>query len=240
MAASEMEREKKAATARGITRWLAQMAGGLVFSGLLLFVTAGRLDWRGGWAFFGMNLLTQALSALVLIPRRPEMLADRSQARAGTKSWDRILAPAVTLLGTFPVMILAGLDARFGWTARIPTLPWLLALLAAFACQMFVLWAMASNPFFSTTVRIQSERDHRVASAGPYRLVRHPGYAGSFFYNLLVPVVLNSYWTYIFIIPTVILLVIRTALEDRTLQNELPGYRQFAGEVRSRLFPGLW
>lgn len=134
MTAPGMESQKYGETARGLARWASQMLAGLVIFGVILFVCAGRLNWRAGWGYLIMNLLTQALSALVLIPRRPEMLADRSQVREGTKSWDRILAPAITFAGTFPVIILAGLDARFGWSTPLDTWIWVVALVNAFAC----------------------------------------------------------------------------------------------------------
>ncbi len=105
---------------------------------------------------------------------------------------------------------------------------------------MFVLWAMASNPFFATTVRIQEERGHAVVNQGPYQFVRHPGYFGSVIYTLTSPLVLNSFWAFIPATLTVILLIIRTGLEDRTLQGELPGYSAYATTTRYRLFPGIW
>ena len=115
-----------------------------------------------------------------------------------------------------------------------------LGVLTAFASQMFVLWAMASNPFFVTTVRIQVERQHTAISAGPYRLVRHPGYLGSVIYNLAVPLVLGSWWTLIPALITIVLIVVRTALEDKTLHAELADYPEYARAVHFRLIPGLW
>jgi protein-S-isoprenylcysteine O-methyltransferase Ste14 len=105
---------------------------------------------------------------------------------------------------------------------------------------MFVLWAMASNPFFATTVRIQAERGHTVASSGPYQWIRHPGYAGSLVYTLMTPLVLCSWWTVIPAVLTIALIILRTGLEDQTLKTELPGYEEYAGRVRHRLVPGVW
>jgi protein-S-isoprenylcysteine O-methyltransferase Ste14 len=240
MAAPTLTSGSKAGTAGGIARWAGQMIGALVVFGAILFLAAGRLDWLAGWAYLGMNALTQAVSALVLIPRRPDMLAERSRVREGTKGWDRFLAPAIVIVGALAVLITAGLDVRFGWTAPIGIGLWGLALAFAFLCQMFVLWAMASNPFFATTVRIQDDRGHTVVSGGPYRLVRHPGYLGSIFYNLAIPLALGSLWTFLPAILTIVLLVARTGLEDRTLKAELPGYRDYAAVVGYRLLPGVW
>jgi protein-S-isoprenylcysteine O-methyltransferase Ste14 len=235
-----LKTDSKADIERGIARWAGQMVAALVIAWVILFLAAGRLDWTAGWVYLGMNFLTQVLSAMVLLPRRPDMLAERSKVREGTKEWDRFFATAIVVFGTLAVLVTAGLDARFGWSAPISDGLWGLALALAFGSQMFVLWAMASNPFFATTVRIQDERGHRVVSSGPYRLVRHPGYFGSLIYNLAIPLVLGSLWTFLPALLTIALLVLRTRLEDRTLQAELPGYPEYAATVRHRLIPGVW
>jgi protein-S-isoprenylcysteine O-methyltransferase Ste14 len=212
----------------------------LLIAWAVLFISAGKLNWGYGWAFFGLNALTQALSSFVLISRQPGMLVERSKVQIGTKSWDKFFAPAIVIFGSLATFIIAGLDARFGWSAAINIGLWLIAFVAAFTSQMFVLWAMASNPFFATTVRIQDERGHSVVNQGPYSLVRHPGYAGSVLYTLLTPILLSSRWTWIPAFLTILLLVIRTGLEDKTLRAELPGYQQYADIVRYRLLPGIW
>ena len=225
---------------RGILHWAGQMIGALIIFGALLFLAAGRINWIQGWVYLGMNALTQALSAVFLIPRRPDMLAERSQVREGTKNWDRFLAPAIVIVGSLAVLITAGLDVRFGWSGSIPGRLWWAGLVVAFASQLFVLWAMASNPFFATTVRIQEDRGHTVTTRGPYRLVRHPGYAGSLVYNLVLPLVLGSWWVLIPSLLTILLTFVRTGLEDRTLQAELPGYTEYTAKTRYRLIPGVW
>jgi protein-S-isoprenylcysteine O-methyltransferase Ste14 len=227
-------------TSRGVTRWASQIVIMTLITAVILFISAGRLSWAGAWAFLGLNVFTQALSAFIFIPHQPDMLTERTQVREGTKSYDRLLTPLITIFGTLAIIVVAGLDARFGWSKLVPAAVWWAALLLALACQLFVLWAMASNRFFATTVRIQEERGHQVVDTGPYRLLRHPGYAGSIIYTLLIPLVLGSYWTYIPAGLTVLLLVVRTSLEDHTLQAELPGYAEYTQEVHSRLIPGIW
>ena len=240
MATQVLKPDSRDNTKQGVLRWAGQMLVALIFAWVVLFLAAGRLDWTAGWVYLGMNFLTQALSAIVLLPRRPDMLAERSKVREGTKEWDRFYATAIVVFGTLAVLITAGLDARFGWSAPISNGIWGLALALAFGSQMFVLWAMATNPFFATTVRIQGERGHHVVSSGPYRLIRHPGYFGSLIYNLAIPLVLGSWWTFLPALLTIMLLILRTRLEDRTLQTELPGYPAYAADVRYRLIPGVW
>ena len=168
------------------------------------------------------------------------MLADRAAAQPGTKRWDKFFAPAIAVFGSLAMFVTAGLDARFGWSKAVSPAIWLLALIIAFGSQIFVLWAMTSNPFFATTVRIQEERDHTVVNQGPYRLVRHPGYLGSVIYTAFSPLVLNSFWTFIPALLTILLLIMRIRLEDRALQDELLAYSAYAAVTRYRLFPGIW
>jgi protein-S-isoprenylcysteine O-methyltransferase Ste14 len=216
------------------------MLGALVLSGAMMFLSAGTLDWPAGWIFLGLNALTQLVSAAVLIPRQAGLLADRARAQPGTKAWDRFFVMGIMVFGTAGILITAGLDARFEWSLPIHAGIQGAGLVLAFCSQVFVLWAMASNPFFATTVRIQANREHRVASGGPYRWVRHPGYLGSLVYNLAIPLVLGSWWAYLPAGFTILLLFIRTGLEDRTLQEELPGYPGYTTAVRFRLIPGIW
>jgi len=240
MAAPLSRNSSKSDVMRGVILWITQMIVAFVAFGAILFLAAGRLDWPAGWAYLGMNLLTQVLSAFVLIPRQADMLAERSQIREGTKGWDRFFAPAIVIAGTLAVLITAGLDERFRWSTPVNIGLWGSGLALAFCSQLFVLWAMASNPFFSTTVRIQADRGQSVVSSGPYQLVRHPGYLGSVIYNLFIPLVLNSLWTFIPALLTIVLIIARTGLEDSALQSELSGYREYTAIVRYRLIPGIW
>jgi len=229
-----------AGTARGIARWVGQMLGGVVLYGALLFLFAGRLNWTAGWAFLGVNTLIQVLSAVVLIPRQPGLIADRSMASQGTKSWDRYFVLGILLFGTLGIAATAGLDARFGLSATVGREMWIFGLVLVLGSGLFTLWAMASNPFFTTTVRIQRERGHSVVNSGPYYLVRHPGYLGSLFFNLAAPLALDSLLTYLPALITIVLIFVRTRFEDRTLMVELQGYRDYASVVIYRLIPGVW
>jgi len=134
----------------------------------------------------------------------------------------------------------AGLDERFGWSHQITPVIHLIGLTFYGLGQGLFSWAMASNKNFSTAVRIQMDRGHTVATSGPYRYIRHPGYMGYIVSSLGMALALGSLWA---IIPAGLIacfLVVRTVLEDRTLQDELPGYKDYAQGVRYRLLPGIW
>jgi len=202
----------------------------------ILFISSGRLNWIWAWAYLGVGLGILAINVLIL---PPELIAERGQPRDNVKRWDRVLT---TLAGlpTLGVPIVIGLDERFEWSPQLVPAIHLIGLTFFVLGQGLFSWAMASNKYFSTAVRIQMDRGHTVATVGPYRYVRHPGYVGYIVSSLGTSLALGSLWA---IIPTGLmacLLVARTALEDRTLQDELPGYKDYAQRVRYRLLPGMW
>lgn len=230
----------KVETKTGILRWAGKMVSTLLIYGTILFAASGRFAWREGWAYFGVIFFTQLLTAILLIPQRPDLISERSKLQEGTKKWDRYMAPIVAVIGPLTIIVTAGLDQRFGWSAPINNGFWLFGLIFSLGGGLFILWSMVSNPFFAATVRIQSDRGHTVISRGPYRLVRHPGYLGSIIFDLATPIALGSWWTFLPAFITVVLLFIRTGLEDHTLRIELSGYQQYTEETRYRLIPGIW
>lgn len=231
--------DRRSETRRGVVRWLIREILGVFFVAIMLFIPAGRLDWVMGWAMVGIYAAWVTANALILIPRCPELLAERATHRKGTKTWDAIILSIIGLT-TMAKLVLAGLDVRFEWTPPMPVLLQVAALVVAVLGYALLTWSMAANAFFSTVVRIQGDREHAVATNGPYRYVRHPGYAGSIAFELATPIMLGSLWA---LIPgglTVLLLLTRTALEDEMLREELDGYKEYAQQVHYRLVPGVW
>jgi len=226
-------------TWRGVALWAVKQFIATIFLVLVVYLSAGRMNWMGGQIFFGVWVINLLLSVLILVPNSPELLAERSQVKEGADRLDILLAALMAYSFIFNVIV-AGLDARFGWTARFPLWVMLAGGVVALAGAMLTLWAMVDNPFFSGVVRIQRERGHTVVSSGPYRYVRHPGYVGALVFILAMPVLLGSWWAFVPAIITTCTSIYRTAREDRTLQRELEGYRAYAQEVPYRLVPGIW
>ncbi|TEU16366.1 MAG: isoprenylcysteine carboxylmethyltransferase family protein, partial [Anaerolineales bacterium] len=178
----------------------------------------------------------------VLIPTNPDLVVERAQSR-GKRDLDRALAGVMALYGPAGICIVAGLDVRFGWSAcatGIPPALLIAALAIAVLGSLLTTWAMASNRFFYGVLRIAKDRGHTVATSGPYRYVRHPGYVGAIAFDLATPLILGSPWALIPAGLTTCIIILRTVLEDRTLQDELDGYQDYAGQVRYRLLPGVW
>ncbi|MCX6030044.1 MAG: isoprenylcysteine carboxylmethyltransferase family protein [Chloroflexi bacterium] len=213
---------------------------GLVGMGVALFWSAGRLDWWPAWAALAVMAIWTAATAFIVLHYNPDLLAERLGPRKGEKRWDAAIVPLMGLI-TLVRYILAGLDQRYGWTGGLPAAVQLAALaLCTLGYDVLFVWAIAANAFFSRIVRIQPERGHTVATGGPYRYVRHPAYAGAILYELAVPFLLASWPALIASGLSILLLVLRTALEDRTLRAELTGYADYARQVRYRLLPGIW
>jgi protein-S-isoprenylcysteine O-methyltransferase Ste14 len=176
---------------------------------------------------------------MVLLWHDSELLAERGNTKAG-KSWDKPIVFVVVLLGPVATWITAGLDTRFHWSQKMGPLAVFAGVLVGALAAALVAWAMRSNRFFSAVVRIQKDRGHSVVSSGPYRFLRHPAYTGMSAFTLVTPLILDSRWAFVPAAATAAVTVLRTALEDRTLQNELDGYAGYARRVKSKLVPGIW
>jgi protein-S-isoprenylcysteine O-methyltransferase Ste14 len=224
---------------RLILRFAVRETMGIVFAGVALFWSAGRIDWWPGWAVIAILLAWIIATAIVILRVNPDLLAERLGPRKGAKPWDTAILGVVGV-ATLARLIIAGLDQRFGWTGGFSLAAQIVALVVSILGYALVVWATASNAFFSQIVRIQAERGHAVATNGPYRLIRHPAYIGAILFELTVPIVLASGWAFIPGALNAALFVLRTALEDRTLQAELTGYADYAHQVRYRLLPGIW
>jgi len=226
-------RDIKARALKGIAK---TAAPSLAIS-ILLFVSAGRLDWTMAWVYAGLSLIGVVAGALAA---GPSLLAERSGVGQGAQALDVIMAIIMAWLGPVAIALVAGFDFRYGWQPEVsPQVQGAGALAAVFGYAV-VLWAMASNRFFSGVVRIQTERGHAVVSHGPYALVRHPGYAGVILAMAGAPLMLGSVWALMPAAATVGATAVRAAYEDRTLMRDLAGYEAYARRVRYRLLPGIW
>ena len=220
---------------------LAQVLIAVAALAAMLFLSSWRFDWVMAWVYVGAFAV--ALTAMTVYQElgNPELVQERSELkpRAGVQTWDVILS-AVVRVSLLASYVVAGLDVRFGWKPEIPPV----VQVAAFALALFgaglIAWAMAANRYAAVYARIQQERGHTVATTGPYRFVRHPFYVGTITFALTIPLSLGSPWA---LIPgglAALLFIVKTAAEDRMLREGLAGYREYAGQVRYRLLPGVW
>lgn len=207
-----------------------------------LFVSSGDLGWWQAWLYSMLILAAGPGGRIWAEQRHPGITAERQNLEKmhDAKTWDKVLAPLMALSISFPLVIVAGLDHRFGWSPEFSL--WVNAAGFVFIASgyLFAAWALAENRFFTSVVRIQTDRGHVVCDTGPYRFVRHPGYAGNILPLFGMVLALDSVWTLIPAAAATVITVIRTVLEDRTLRDELPGYRAYAQRVRYRLIPGIY
>jgi protein-S-isoprenylcysteine O-methyltransferase Ste14 len=216
-----------------------QVLSGMAISGALLFLLAGKMDWLWGWVYLGLWLLTIVGMSLIIERYNPGHIASRAEKPKYTAKWDENLIRVYTL-SSYAVLVVAALDAGcFEWSS-MPL--WLHLLGVCIGVLAFGLntWAMSSNKFSKTHVAIQKDEAHHVVKEGPYAYIRHPMYTASFLMWSGIPLVLGSVWSLVPAGISVALMVVRTALEDRMLQAELSGYREYTQEVRFRLIPGVW
>jgi protein-S-isoprenylcysteine O-methyltransferase Ste14 len=221
-------------------RAFGRLLGMIVVTGVCLFLPAGTFAWWNAWVFMVVGIALVAILTGAVFRKSPDLIEERMTAGGRAKSWDRVFVPVAAVVLPFSSNILAGLDKRFGWTTTLAFPHALAALVVMLAGMMLTFRAMQVNRFFSSHVRIQHDRGHVVIADGPYRIIRHPGYAGTILYNLAAPILLGSLVALWIGVAMAVLFVVRTALEDRTLRRELPGYEDYASRVHFRLIPLLW
>jgi protein-S-isoprenylcysteine O-methyltransferase Ste14 len=232
---NEQENKKPDKMKKVLKRFI-QVVLQVVLFAVLLFVSSGQIAWLWAWIYLCTYVLIIIINAFIL---PPDLIEERGKSKENVKKWDKI----IMTLNIFPalgILVVAGLDYRFSWSSDIADWIHVSALILMILGQAFFSWSMISNHFFSTAVRLQFDRSHQVATTGPYKYVRHPGYAGFIILNLATPIILGSLWALIPGALLTILFLIRTYLEDKTLRNELEGYKEYAQKVPYHLIPGIW
>jgi len=211
----------------------------ILFLLALIFVPAGTLNWPEAWLVLLLYFAGVTGALIWMKKKAPGLLKERMSPKKDAKSWDKRIITVYTLL-LMALLIVPGLDAvRFGWS-EVPLIVKVLGFVGYLPAGRFASWAMKENAYLSNVVRIQKDRGHTVCTTGPYRYVRHPMYAGVMLIMLCLPLSLGSFYAFIPAFMIVVLFILRTSLEDKTLQEELPGYKEYAQKVRYRLLPGVW
>ncbi len=225
---------------RSFFRGLITVAVQVVVAGALLFVAAGGADWLWAWIYIGMFAVLTGLAHLVMLPRDPELAAERRNAKRGAPPIERLHAALMALLIPAATLIVAGLGVRLSWPPSMSNTLRVLGLGVSVTGYTITLWALGRNTFFSSVVRIQEERGHHVITDGPYRYIRHPGYAGFILFWSGTALVLGSIWAFVPVGLLTMVTALRILYEERTLRVGLDGYVSYARNVRYRLVPGVW
>lgn len=225
--------------------WTQFVVGMTIYSlvaAVALFASAGRVDWWQGWVFILIFTGITVIGRYLVYRRCPELLKERATAlgREDTKSWDKVIVPIVVIFGPFAQIIIAGFDFRWQWSPDFPIWIELIGIGVILLGYLFGTWSMLVNQFYSSAVRIQSDRGQYVVQEGPYAIVRHPSYTGAIIGSIGVALILGSIWSLIPALISGIVLIIRTKLEDDTLKAELEGYVEYTQKTRYRLVPRLW
>jgi protein-S-isoprenylcysteine O-methyltransferase Ste14 len=221
---------------KDIIRRLIQVFSVLILQGAILFIAAGTLSWKWAWAVMLLSVFLLMIN-WILLPA--ELIEERGRKKEHVKKWDKMITSIISFQ-VILMFVFSGLDHRFDWTGDVPIIINIAGLAFIFLGSMLFTWSMVSNRFFSTLVRLQIDRQHTVATGGPYKYVRHPGYLGYITFTLATPVALGTFWGLIFSGTICVLLIVRTALEDATLKKELLGYAEYTENVKYKLIPYLW
>ena len=209
---------------------------------LILLLCGGDPGWWQAWLYSILILVAGIGGRLWAEQRHPGLTAERQNIEIiqNAKNWDKVLAPLMAVSLGYPMAFVAGLDHRFNWSVEFPLWLFVIGFILISLGYAFAAWALVENRFFYSVVCIQVDRGHTVCDSGPYRIVRHPGYAGNILGLFGIVLALGSLWALIPAMVASIIALTRTTLEDHALQAELPGYRDYVRRVRYRLVPGIY
>jgi protein-S-isoprenylcysteine O-methyltransferase Ste14 len=211
----------------------------VILMGVAVFLLAGRLDYWQGWLAVAMYLAL-IVEFSVTFAKKKDLIQERVRPGPGVKWWDKIFF-ALYVPASFSITFVAALDAgRLHWSPQLPIVVYPAAFVLSLLSYCLVYWAMWTNQFFSSRVRIQTDRGHFVITEGPYRFVRHPGYVGAIVLMPAWAILLGSLYAMIPAVIANVIIIVRTYLEDITLQKELPGYADYTKKTKYRLIPGVW
>lgn len=227
----------EAAVKKAITKGAVKVTAFYIIVGVVLILGSGSLNWWGAWLLLALLIANYVIDLVIL---DPELLKERSSVKEGARKYDIVLAILMSNVGTLIVVLVAAMDKRFDWSVVVPWWLQLLGLVLILLGCVIVTWAMSSNKYFAPLLRIQKDRGHLVATTGPYRFVRHPGYFGAILTFLGIPIILGTLWAFVPVFLIVVDVIVRTALEDGVLQDELIGYSEYTAKVKYRLIPGVW
>lgn len=219
-------------------RRLVQVFSMVVIYALFLFIPAGTFRWWNAWVYLGLFVISILTAGIYVARRHPEIVNERGRRSDKTKPFDKVFG-RLTVPLALGAYVVAGLDFRFGWSA-VPLWMQVAGMIGLLPSLFMPYWVMNVNAYAATTVRVETGRGHHVITSGPYRYVRHPMYITTIIGCLFDPAAFGSWWMAIPTFLLAVLLVWRTANEDRTLMADLPGYREYAARTRFRLVPGLW
>jgi len=223
-----------------LKQMLVQAIGFFALFALALFLPAGTLTWTAGWVFLALFFGFFVAMNTWLFRHNPGLLEERMKlSRPNQKGWDKLLFPLL-LVFSIAWLVFMALDAvRFHWS-QVPE--WLQGIgLMILLCSFYLLFlTFRENSYLSTVVRIQEERGQKVISTGPYHYVRHPMYAAILLFAVGVSMLLGSLYGTLVGLVFMIVLARRAVLEERTLQQELPGYAAYMGQVKYHLIPFVW
>jgi protein-S-isoprenylcysteine O-methyltransferase Ste14 len=231
--------EKEVLFLKAAARRAAQVLVGLLLMMAVFFISAGRIDLPRAWVFFSLYFISLLLNTVIFLKFNPEIIRARSEIRGEMKWWDKMFAVLYTVF-ILTMFIICGLDVGRFNISSTGVESFAIGIIIFAGGWVFVTWSMVENKFFETTVRIQNEKDQRVVSTGPYALVRHPGYVGMIMFYGCAPFIIGSLYG---LIPALLLafaFIFRTYFEDKTLYEELTGYKEYTRKVRYRLFPFIW
>ena len=205
----------------------------------LFFIAAGTFNDLRGTTNLTLYLFVSIVACVIMFSGHQETLNERGKKQKNTKGWDKILLPIYWLIAYFGIYFVAGLGVRLEWS--VLSIYWFyIGVILYLISSILTVWSVIENKHFETTARIQDDREHKVITTGPYRIVRHPGYSGIVIWAIASALMFGTLTVGIVAFVIIATICVRTFLEDKMLKEELIGYMEYSKSVRYRLIPFVW
>jgi protein-S-isoprenylcysteine O-methyltransferase Ste14 len=205
----------------------------------LFFVAAGTFNDIRGNVNISLYLITSVIASVLMLLYHRETLSERGKKQKNTKKWDKVILPIYVLLAYFGIYLIAGLGNRFHWD-RLPIECFYVGIILYLVSCIFTIWPVLENKHFEETSRIQNNRNQTVITSGPYRIIRHPGYSGITIWAIASYLMFGTLAVGIVSFVIIVIICIRTYMEDKMLKKELTGYLEYSKTVKYRLIPFIW
>ena len=208
---------------------------GIILIGLLIFIPAGTIKYFNGWLFMGILFIPMLIAGIIMMIKNPSLLKSRLDAKEKQKEQNLLikLSGLMFIVG----FILAGLDFRFKWLELPTFIPYIFACLFLLA---YLMWAevLRENTYLARTIKVTDGQ--KVIDTGLYGIIRHPMYTASLILFLSMPLVLGSLISFFVFLFYPILIICRIINEEKFLEKELNGYKEYKKKVKYRLIPFIW
>lgn len=208
---------------------------GVIMVGLLIFLPANSINYTNGWILMGLLFIPMFIAGIVMMFKSPNLLKSRLSARE--KEGEQKLVVLLSGIMFLSGFIVAGLNFRFNWV-HLPDFVVIFSSVIFLLSYVVYAEVLRENAFLSRTIEVQEEQ--KIIDTGLYGIIRHPMYLATIFLFLSIPLILDSLISFFIFLIYPLIIVWRINNEEKVLERDLKGYKEYKKKVKYKLIPFVW